>query len=362
MKGVLKGCIAVLLAGAAVAVCAGSSVAQDKIKLTLDGKVETYFFLTDQDDLPGESLNTSGAIADVEIYFKGAARTASGLDIDVMVQVEAETNDRGRSETFGDGDEFYVDVAGRYGLFRIGQKEGMGSVMTDEAPFSIYEIDEIIGRAVARRNSVTVFNAGTFKQFAEDPLGLSYLSPKVGGFQLGASYFPNTESDEHLFDRALNDNNAYEVGLSWSTRFNFGDIKITGAYFDSESRRGGTDGEKAWSASSALSYGPFDLGVNYLKSTPDDGADQTNIQGGLKYTSGAWQYGGQGFYAKRDVLDGPNGTPLGDDKTVQLALEAVYTLLPGFEMGLVGYYADQDVHSGESFDALGGLLAVDVDF
>ena len=336
--------------------------AQEKMRLTLDGKVETYFFLTDQDELIGEVLNSTGMAADVEIYFKGKAKTSNGLDLSVMVQLEAEANDQGRSDPFGEGDEFYVDIAGDFGMLRLGQKEGISASLTDETPFAIYEIDELAGRAFAQRNSVTVFNAGSFKQFAEDPLGVSYLSPKLGGFQLGASYFPNTTQQEHVFDQAANDNNAFEVAATWSTRFNFGDAKVAGAYFQSQSAEGGLDGEQAWTVSSALTYGPVDLSANYTQSTPDDGLDQWTVQGGLKITNGRWQYAGHGFYAERDVRDGPQGTPLGEDSTLQLQVETVYTLLPGFELGLVGYFSEQDTFANESFDALGALFAVDVDF
>ena len=332
------------------------------MRLTLDGKVETYFFITDQDELIGEALNSTGMAADVEIYFKGEAKTSNGLDLSVMVQLEAEANDQGRADPFGEGDEFYVDIAGDFGMVRLGQKEGIAAALTDETPFAIYEIDELAGRAFARRNSVTVFNAGSFKQFAEDPLGVSYLSPRLGGFQIGASYFPNTTSEEHLFDQAANDNNAFEVAATWSTRFNFGDAKLSGAYFQSQGAEGGTDGEQAWTVSSELTYGPVDVSANYTQSTPDDGFDQWALQGGIKFTGGRWQYAGHGFYAVRDVLDGPQGARLGNDSTLQVQLETVYTLLPGFELGLVGFFADQETYTDLSFEALGALLAVDVDF
>ncbi|MGY8962072.1 MAG: porin, partial [Rhodospirillales bacterium] len=234
-------CVLFIGLGAPLAQKAGAA---EQIKLSLGGKMEQYFFFADVDQLPGESLNSSGALSDVEVYFSGKTVLDNGVEISAKIEMRAE------NKNSGEVDEQYLDVKTAFGRLNIGEKEGFNQNFSYETPYVAYEDDEIIGRIVPQRTMIGVKEIMTFERFTGDAFQIGYESPTIRGLTVGANYFPTTtQGEDGYFDKSTRDNNAWEVSAAWEGRIKAGKLGLVGGYFDSQSRTLGNDGETAWNVS-----------------------------------------------------------------------------------------------------------------
>lgn len=323
-----------------------SSPAQsaEQIRLKLGGKMEQYFFLVDTDELPGENLNRSGALSDVEVYFSGKTVLDNGIEISVRMDLESERID-GRQ-----ADEQYLDIKTAFGKVRFGETEGFNHYIIHETPWLAYEDDEIVGRVVPRRTAAVVKEGMTFEQFAGGAFSVGYESPTIAGFSVAANYFPTTNQGQDRFvDQSTIDNNAWEVTGAWEGRVRGGKLGIAGGFFDSQSRTNGNDGERAWNVSAQMEMGGFTVGGTYLRSTPDDDRDATTFGIATNYEIGPWGVGASYFRVRAEAT--PNA-PV-SDSVDQGKVEASYILVRGIKLGLTGFWVAQEPAGGPEFDDLG---------
>lgn len=320
------------------------AAAAEQIRLAVGGKMEQYFFIMDAEEQPGENLNSTGALSDVEVYFSGKTVLDNGVEISVRMELEAE------HKTGRDADEQWVDIKSAFGKLRIGETEGFNHGFTYEAPYVAYEDDEVVGRVVPRRIAINAKEVLTFERFTGTAFQLGYESPSVAGVAFGVNYFPTTtQGEDGFFDKASIDNNAWEVSAAWEGNLRGGAIGFAGGYFNSQSRTGGNDGEQAWNVSAQVEMGGFTVGGAYIRSNPEDDLDSNALSLGATYEVGPVGFGASYFRVRADAT--PNA--LVKDKLDQAKVEASYILVRGFKLGLTGFWAGQAPAGGPDFDDVG---------
>lgn len=318
--------------------------AAEQIRLSLGGKMEQYFFIMDADELPGETLNTSGGLSDVEVYFSGKTILDNGIEISAKIEMRAE------NKNSGEADEQFLDIKTAFGKVRVGEVEGFNHNFSYETPFVAYEDDEIIGRVVPRRTSIGVKEIMTFERFTGDAFQVGYESPTIAGFTLGANYFPTTaQGEDSFFDKSTIDNNAWEVSGAWEGRVRGGKVGVVAGFFDSQSRTAGNDGERAWNVSAQMEMGGLTVGGTYIRSTPDDDRDSNTLGIASTYEIGPWGVGASYFRVRAEAT--PNA-PV-SDSIDQGKLEASYILVRGVKLGLTGFWVGQEPAGGPEFDDMG---------
>ena len=318
--------------------------AAEQIKLSVSGKMEQYFFIMDADQLPGERLNSTGALSDVEVYFSGSTVLDNGVELSVKMELEAE------HKTGRDADEQYLDIKSAFGKLRIGETEGFNYNYTYHNAYVAYEDDEIVGRVVPRRIAIGAKEVLTFERFTGTAFQVGYESPTVAGFTVGANYFPTTtQGEDSFFDKSSIDHNAWEFTGAWEGRIGGGTLGLAGGYFNSQSRAGGNDGEQAWNVSGQVEMGGFTVASAYIRSTPDDDLDSTAFSLGATYEVGPVGLGTSYFRVRADAT--PNA--LVQDKLDQIKAEASYILVRGIKLGLTGFWAGQEPAGGPEFDDIG---------
>jgi len=321
-----------------------SAHAAEQIKLTLGGKMEQYFFLIDADELPGENLNASGGLSDVEVYFSGKTVLDNGIEISAKIELRAE------NKNSGEADEQFLDIKTAFGKIRVGEVEGFNHNFSYETPFVAYEDDEIIGRVVPQRTSIGVKEIMTFERFTGDSFQVGYESPTIAGFTVGANYFPTTtQGQDRFFDKSSTDHNAWEVSGAWEGRVRGGTAGLIAGYFDSQSRSGGNDGETAWNISAQAEMGGLTVGGTYIRSTPDDDLNSTAFGLATNYEIGPWGVGAS--YLRVRAEASPNA--LLKDKIHQGKVEASYILVRGVKLGLTGFWVGQEPAGGPEFEDMG---------
>jgi outer membrane protein OmpU len=334
-------CVLFIGLGAPLAQKAGAA---EQIKLSLGGKMEQYFFFADVDQLPGESLNSSGALSDVEVYFSGKTVLDNGVEISAKIEMRAE------NKNSGEVDEQYLDVKTAFGRLNIGEKEGFNQNFSYETPYVAYEDDEIIGRIVPQRTMIGVKEIMTFERFTGDAFQIGYESPTIRGLTVGANYFPTTtQGEDGYFDKSTRDNNAWEVSAAWEGRIKAGKLGLVGGYFDSQSRTLGNDGETAWNVSAQAELGGFTVGGSFIRSTPDDKLNSSTLGLATTYEIGPWGIGASYLRVRAGATD----NAAVKDKVDQGKLEASYILVRGVKLGMTGFWVGQEPAGGPEFDDIG---------
>jgi outer membrane protein OmpU len=175
------------------------AMAQDEptIDLTLDGYFTQSVNLVDVDTKGGASFEDEVLAQEGEIHFKAKTILPSGTEIGVRVELEAE----GATDDLID--EHYLYLKGDWGKVILGAENGVGHLMQVRAPrfvpglkmFDNSVTEEIIEDAYDLQLGSDVIEdahmSTKLEHISGDANKFFYLTPKVGGLQVGVSFTPN---------------------------------------------------------------------------------------------------------------------------------------------------------------------------
>ncbi|MEG9862653.1 MAG: porin, partial [Parvularculales bacterium] len=307
-------------------------------------------------------IQTEEATERVDEYSQTQAKLGFGrivVDADAVLENGLRVGGRVRIEAFGEEDandfieDHYMYLSGGFGRILIGAKEGASYQMHYSAPWFVP------GNGVDSPNfynmSRTSVRTNTYAQMSGEAIKLTYFTPRVGGFQLGASYTPSNDDKnglpngfglqaeggpgskdvEDIIDLSVNyvirNYRDTEIALSagWESgttnvvgveddpsnwaiggSFKWRTLTFGGSYYSGdniENTLETSDREvNAWSAGVAWNSGPWSAGVAYLEAT---------AEGGMKF-------------------DGVTYTPLGDEQNSFLQFGGGYALGRGVDIGV----------------------------
>ena len=208
MRKQLLGTTALVAAGLCVLADAGPVSAQQKvepIKVTIGGYVAPFVSFVDQDDVGPPNASTPAGQGgkllkvdthtDQEIHFNGRTTLANGITIGFNIQLEGNTS--------GDQiDESFTFVQGNFGRIEIGQLNNVAYRMHFKAPdvFTRGGINEgnlpnfVLNPTGSPNNDSTIL-VTKHRFFDNDSDKINFYSPRIAGFQFGASYVPNATQD-----------------------------------------------------------------------------------------------------------------------------------------------------------------------
>lgn len=322
--------------------------AEEPVSFKVGGKLRHFFYAADQDSAAGDRPSRTGMFTDAEVYFDGKAVLDNGIEIRAVVELETEArNDR-------NADEVYVDIVTAFGKLRVGEKEGVNAgIIGDPYPEALLTTDEeVIGDALRRRTGITTKDAFTFKRYSNDVLTVSYETPAlIPGIKLGFSYSPQMTDLEGSFDRRAVEHDGFDVSGRYEARFKGGSYRVAAGYFRSQSRIGGSDGNKAINIHAGVTYGGLDIGGAYTASDPTSNIDEKSRALGAMYSIDAYKISLNHLSARRDTLPGK-------EKVERTNLQGSYRLGPGITVGLTGFYAQQNDARGLKYDGIGMLAGI----
>lgn len=339
-----------------------SAWAADAITLTLGGRIHEFFTVADQDQAPGEDLNTVAMFNDVRISAEGKTALDNGISIRSYVRAFAV----GRQSV--DVDEAYVDVVTTLGRVRVGEKAGLNaSTIGDPIPQAFLTVDdELIGDGVKARTGMTLRDAFTFKRFTGNALGVSYQTPDIMGIKAGVAYHPTPSQTLApaigTFDRRLGPHDALDFTAGYDGDFAGGTYRLAGGYFHLASRTGSLgnsrDGVEAWNVSAGATYGGWEIGTGYMRVIPENGLTESDWIIGVLYGIGPFQVSADYRVESRRAILATNARERVDRGTLQ----AAYKLGPGISVGLGGFYATQRDATGTAWDSGGVLSGLKIGF
>lgn len=308
MKNILFATTAIVAAGAA------STASAAEWETTVGG----YYFLgLAVADGPGTDGNNGvGVLRDGEFVVEGNLTADNGLLFTAHVEVEAFTS--------GDQiDENWGAVRGSFGRVKIGGD--------DDAAYAYSTAGGIIYAPGARIGTYDTFRlvdqvAFSVASNSSDDIGIHYDSPNFSGFQVGATYIPNVNSDAagDTNNPSFANGDFYSVGALYDGDFgNFG-FKLGGGYFDNTGgAAGNNDGYVVGATVSAAGFSLAGLFED------DDIGEEYVI--GAQYATGPWTVAGS--YTLDEFSGGDNDIAAG---------WVTYAIAPGV-LGTVGVeYASTD--------------------
>ncbi len=369
----------VLLSSAAIcglALAATPALAQEGgVKLGLGGYFMGYGAFVDQDEVVGREVNKFDLLRNTEIHFTGETTLDNGLTVGAHFEMEAD----GGVDAM-EVEESYLYMSGGWGRVNLGAEDGAAFLLQVAAPSADSNVDGIrqliqpVNYDIATGNLV-----GNIQyDYDQNPTGyadkITYLTPVLNGFQAGLSFTPDVGSNGGYAtslagvredDEAAAFQEAYELGVRYEGQWNELGFAIGAGYshinFERDPAPGAldpTDDWKLWNVGVDFDWGPFGLGVAYLRDNNADavGLDDTETWVvGIDYTTGPFKLGASYYNQEVEV----NAAP--DLETDRYTGGVVYTYGPGMSFRGSISYIEHDFGAND-IDATSILLGTQVNF
>ncbi len=292
---------------AASMLAAGGAAAQDKKMMSkpaisVNGYYEAVVGGILDEDYTGNVPADTSALdtrTDAEIHFNGRGTTDNGLKIHARVELEGQNNHSMDGSAGGDViDEYFLSVSGAFGQIVLGGTGGVpnrmltgisGSFATGVGESLGYDMSWIGASRGAGKNRY-----GAYARIGDhDAEKISYISPKFGGFQIGATYSPNGFENNDDNSRVNAEDN-YHDGLEGAASYSgkFGDVSFAvggGMVAYKAGTKSGAKDKSEWLVASRLDFGGgFRVAIAHRSNTDDDKSDRFNLtDGGVRYVAGA---------------------------------------------------------------------------
>ncbi|MFD0388732.1 porin [Tistrella bauzanensis] len=333
MKKILIGTTALV----AVGLIAGQASAAEPIKLGLGGYYQSFFKITDQDDIGGTAYRSDSVVQEGEIHFLGETVLDNGLKVGVQVQLEGYTT--------GDQiDEHYVYFDGSWGRVLLGAENSAAYLMQYAAPTAIVghgmDTPNFFGFSIGdNRTDVTRMNE------TSDANKLTYFTPRMAGFQLGLSYTPSlaggTGGSSNSYGNLTDDvagrqEQIVEVGVNYVNKLGAVDLAVSGGYLKGSLEADGLDVDgfnaddlQVWSLGMNVGYAGFTFGGSYINDNNglEGDNDMDRWQVGLTYAVGPYTVGGAYALSAREFSNGS-----GDDELELYEIGGTYAMGPGVNL------------------------------
>jgi predicted porin len=420
-----------LLTTAACGLVMSATAAHAQVELNLAGSFKGYGVWVDQDEATGKNVHNFDFIRNTEVHFTGETTLDNGLTVGFHIEAEADGNDGFNV------DESYAYFSGAWGRVNFGDEDGASYLLQVAAPSADENIDGIrqfvnpvnydsllskalvsnptgvqqaafdnFARVVTRSPTTTTFdntaiigsgNSGGI-DYDADPTGkntkLTYLSPILNGFQVGASYTPDQSRANESgvrFDNAVNSfGDGYEIAARYEGQFDMVGVTLGAGFAHIELERSlskgtttavpnaaqrvsvgqATDDRQVWNVGADLDIGPFGIGLIYKQddfgdithavATATEGArtgkDEKTWVVGVDYTTGPFKFGAS--YLHQDNTFGVR-----DLDTQRYSGGVTYTYGPGMTFrGSIGH-VDHDMPANlRDVDATYVTLGTQINF
>lgn len=366
-----------LLATVAFALMAPAAHAE--INLDLGGYFKGYAGYADQDI---DGVRDVDFKRKAQVFFIGETTLDNGLTIGYNGQlIQDSTVDPGAGDE-SKVEQSYLYFSGNWGRMNLGRENGAAYLLQVSAPAADSNLD---GQDIA----FSFFNQGTanirqeYSQTGAANIGgirgedfqyadkITYITPKIVGFQAGFSYAPEVEAKgtESYFGMPSDADaggfeNLIEAALRYDGEFSGVGVHAGGGYTQAGLEApllGVGDDFKEWNLGGKLTYEGFGFGVAYNDrdgGLPAGGlGDVKTWIVGLDYTYGAYNFGATYLKSKGDSVGG------GDDEYDRFAVGAGYTYGPGMKFnGSVGLHdLEVGTPSATAVDNKATVIAIGTD-
>jgi outer membrane protein OmpU len=343
-----------LLATTALAALGAVSVASPasaNFEVGVSGYMEQWFGYSDNTDaLPNSDVFDS--FSDSEFFIGFKQKLDNGLEIGGEIQVE------GQQASAEQIDEQYIFINGSFGRLEIGTDNGAGYRMHYGLMSNGIGIDEgDVDEWIAGSNSDLRTTSQT-TSIDNDANKITYFSPRVSGFQIGASFVPENEVNTSEGAAAGGKeadgvrDSGYILGANYVTSVADMSIKASVGYADAG---GGVPGNQtALSTGIQLGFGGFTASFAYGEHEDDTAVSDENVFGAsLAYNAGP--AGVSIAYIRGEDSDT-------NDEQDAIELGARYQVGPGVSARTSLYYLERSTNGADTADGIGVVAGLALNF
>lgn len=374
MKKTLLGTTALAVVGILASSPAG---AEERIKLGLGGFMTNWFSAGSHDSDQGTDFGATGLFSEGEIIFEGETTLDNGISFGAQVQLES----FGASPRGGDRDvidEDFVYIEGSFGRINIGSENSAAYLMHYKAP--VVGVPLVSGRLAqfvppdgARSgNGFRTPRLSTNLDFGNDENIITYFTPRLSGFQLGASYAPavvGSGDGANLPVQADKDtefHNGISFGVNFVESFDGLGVAVSAGYRRAEApdtpgeggNRPGKDTDlQQISFGTSIGYAGVTLGGSYAWENSGRATDGEAFDVGIKYATGPWAFGLT--YFNGEVF---GSEASGEDEVRAFEAGTSYALGPGITATASVLYIDWEGDTGLDSDGVQGVVGIVYNF
>ena len=297
----------------------GAAVAQKKASkptISIGGYTDQGVRFVDNGDGVG-GLNTGGfgSYADSEIFFNISGQLDNGIKIGGRWELEGsgQSND-------GTMDEHSIYFRGGFGELRLGEDDGaaqlmvtgyQGSWATSNGLNLAFDRAELVPAPAGFNNAGPAFSVR--QDLADgDDTKITYITPKFGGFQIGASYARDmsSTSDAPIDQTATAGfEDWYSIGANFDRKFGNFRLGIAGSYLQMDSPIGSALGSKdpiGYGGGVLVEFGPVRIAGGFSVVEEWFPTAATSNEGesfdiGVRYSFGAHKIGLAYFTGQTDA-------------------------------------------------------------
>jgi outer membrane protein OmpU len=310
---------------------------------------------TEDTNVDGDDDRNYNFFMDNEVFINALGVTEGGIEYGSEIELEVGSG-RGNPDQ---GDDTFVDEAtlffsGGFGRIELGREDGAEDVMGIGGEDAQAGTGGIDGDTTNLEPLFEVPDTG-------DDAKASYFTPRIAGFQLGASFTP--DDNDGLTDEGVGNEqeNLIGAGINWVGSLGPLDLTVAGTGIKGENEEGDGDDLEAWEAGALLGFGGFTTGVKVGQLLDLGEAQFANA--GLKYGFGAANVSVGAVYVDPDD---------GEENTVFFVSGDV-GLMPGVTLkGDVSYATDDPAADDDDFvdpfvreetdETIAGVLTVQLDY
>lgn len=353
-KQVLLGSTALMgVAAFAMPAQAGSVGSKDAMSVTLGGELRFNTGFVDQDVSAGRGRGYGFSVDESEIKISAKNTADNGLEYGVSIELNAAASDNSAA------DEAYAYINSDWGRIEMGDQDDASDRM------AVHAYDILVGRQGADGDADDYIQFGTATISApgfdstSDDTKLTYFSPRIAGFQVGASLTPDSGVTSGTGGLTDTDNdgdfeNVFGLGANWKGKFDEVEILVgvVGEFGDSETASGAdTEGEiESVGVGANVTFAGFGFGAFYAD-LAEKGISQANRTAGrdagsyydlgVSYSTGPWGIS-LGYFSSTVS----NVTGRADSDVELISLDVAYDVAPGWELTGSLHLAEADNING----------------
>jgi predicted porin len=340
---------AALLGGTAIAALLASFSAQagsvgtgDSLAVSLEGEVRTNLAFTDQDDSAGRGRGYRFHTDEAELKIEARNVADNGILYGVEIVLNVNTDDTENADKVF---AFIDDDNDKLGRLEMGD--------TDDAidNMIVGAHDVMAGRAGFDGELADVIQMGdnwfrVHKSHTGKATKVNYFTPRIAGFQVGASITPDTGAKGATFspDNDSDYENTFSIAANYVGEYDDLTVTVAVGYENGEGNNVG-DAE-TFTVGANVEFGSFAVGAAYgtLGDTGITSANQALGQDAgefwdvaAKYSMGPWAVS-VGYYESEIG----NVAGVGDTKHTVLSFDGEYEVAPGWTLAGSLNFADAE--------------------
>jgi hypothetical protein len=251
-------------------------------------------------------------------------------------------------------DESHLTISGAFGSINIGSNDQVGDSMVGGSSGSGAtnvgrNTGVHTGKSIIAPSGHTAAAGNTLDLGSSDANTVTYMTPRISGIQVGASFIPEFAQSNKQAKQTSNHHNAFSIAANYKGKMGSTAVTVAGGYMSAENSTSTSVDLTGVAASVALTMGKITVafGMGQEKNiTSVSGSGINYADYGIKYVANKKDSFSLGY----ETISDTSTTAAGDDKTTVAMLSYARAMGPGVYANINLVYANYEGEASGSSD------------